>query len=487
MPSAPRLSRAARALAVLAVGAPVVGPTAAGAQPTAALERRPVLAPAARLRTGADSALVGELRVPDGRGPFPVAIVVHGGCWMTRFADDRYMRPLADAVVAEEGVATWTVRYRRADEPGGGWPGTFADLAAAADSVRALARRFPLDTTRVFVVGHSAGASLGAWLAARPRLDAAARGALPPAAPLRVRGVVAVDGPLDLIAARPMQQPVCSGLVVDRLLGGTPDAVPAAWRAASPGTWLADAPALPTARGRAAGAATRPAARPARDGIRQAMVIGGLDAMLAARIPAGSQRTWATRTGAAVFVADTTDHFSMLDPALPAWRATRGAVRAVLGRPMLPDAAADRAQLAEAYRAIVAGMHARSLDDPLARLAPDFTHHALDPQAPGGVRVTPRDRFVAGFATFPQAVDSLVAFTIDVTDVQVRGDSAEVRYREHLDAFWKPRAAGGTPMRDSSTSWWADRWVRTPAGWRAVRFVEVAPPAARAPRTGGRR
>ena len=41
--------------------------------------------------------LVAELRVPKGAGPHPIAIVIHGGCWVTRFADARYIRPLAMA------------------------------------------------------------------------------------------------------------------------------------------------------------------------------------------------------------------------------------------------------------------------------------------------------------------------------------------------------------------------------------------------------
>jgi acetyl esterase/lipase len=95
--------------------------------------------------------------VPEGRGPFPVAIIIHGGCWLSRFASLTIMSPLADAL-AKDGIATWNLEYRRNDNPGGGWPGSFLDVAHGVDHIRELARKYPLDTTRVAITGHSAGA-----------------------------------------------------------------------------------------------------------------------------------------------------------------------------------------------------------------------------------------------------------------------------------------------------------------------------------------
>ena len=75
--------------------------------------------------------------------------------------------------------------------------GTFQDVARGADYVRALARRFPLDLSRVILVGHSAGGQLALWLAARRNLPR--RSPLFSADPIRVRGVVSLtehDDPL---------------------------------------------------------------------------------------------------------------------------------------------------------------------------------------------------------------------------------------------------------------------------------------------------
>ena len=136
----------------------------------------------------------GELRLPGGQGPFGVAVIVHGGCWLSAY-DQSYMGALAEAVT-DLGLASWTIAYRRVGEPGGGWPNTFLDAGAAVDHLRVLAEDHPLDTERVFTIGHSAGGQLALWLAGRP--------ALPPSSslydedPLPVAGVLALAAAADL-------------------------------------------------------------------------------------------------------------------------------------------------------------------------------------------------------------------------------------------------------------------------------------------------
>lgn len=133
----------------------------------------------------------GELRVPEGPGPFGVAVIVHGGCWLSAY-DQSYMAALAEAVT-DLGLASWTIAYRRVGEPGGGWPNTFLDAGAAVDHLRELAGDHPLDTDRVYTVGHSAGGQLALWLAGRP--------ALPTSSPLYVENPLPIDGVLALAAA----------------------------------------------------------------------------------------------------------------------------------------------------------------------------------------------------------------------------------------------------------------------------------------------
>ena len=82
---------------------------------------------------GSEARQFGELRMPEGDGPFGVAVIVHGGCWLAAY-DQGYMAAFAEAVT-DLGWATWTIGYRRVGEPGGGWPNTFLDAAAAVDAV----------------------------------------------------------------------------------------------------------------------------------------------------------------------------------------------------------------------------------------------------------------------------------------------------------------------------------------------------------------
>jgi acetyl esterase/lipase len=179
----------------------------------------PVTAPTLTEAYGPEPLQVGELRVPPGRGPFPVAVTIHGGCFISKFESMRGAAPIASALAAK-GVATWNIDYRALGVRGGGWPGTMLDWGLGADHLRALAKRFPLDLTRVIVVGHSAGATAALFIAGRGGLpaDSVVRGT----DPMAVQAAVAIDGPLDLVATRARDMAACGEPVLDELLGGTP-------------------------------------------------------------------------------------------------------------------------------------------------------------------------------------------------------------------------------------------------------------------------
>jgi len=181
-----------------------------------------------RVAYGPDSLEFGELRWPKGPGPFPVAIVIHGGCWHAEYDLD-HATPLAGALTAH-GIATWTIEYRRIGNPGGGWPGTFDDVARAADELRALAPKHRLDLARVVAIGHSAGGQLALLLAARRGLPAGSPGASPDALP--IRGVVGLAAISDLREyARGASW--CMKAAPD-LMGGPPDSLPERYALADP-------------------------------------------------------------------------------------------------------------------------------------------------------------------------------------------------------------------------------------------------------------
>jgi acetyl esterase/lipase len=199
------------------------------------VDRLPASSPAATIQYGANPLQKGELRLPAGKGPFPVAIVIHGGCWTSGLATTRNSAPLATALT-KRGIATWNIEYRQLGDPGAGWPGTFRDWAATADHLRSLARRYPLDLSRVVALGHSAGAQAALWLAARAKLpaDSDIRGS----DPLRLKAVAAIDGPGDLVAAVGADSDFCRRQAIVRLMGGTPSSAPRHYEDGSPAARL---------------------------------------------------------------------------------------------------------------------------------------------------------------------------------------------------------------------------------------------------------
>lgn len=180
------------------------------------LLERPRPAPTATVHYGADPLQVADVWVPEGPGPHPVVLMVHGGCWQTGIADRTIMNWIADDL-RRRGIAVWNIDYRGVDRPGGGYPGTFQDVAAAADALRAHAGEYRLDLRRVVATGHSAGGHLALWIAARPRLPEGSP--LRMTDPLPIAAVVSLGGLPDLEEAARSENG-CGNEVVVRLTGG---------------------------------------------------------------------------------------------------------------------------------------------------------------------------------------------------------------------------------------------------------------------------
>ncbi len=176
---------------------------------------------------GEDSSQFGQLRLPEGTGPFPVAVIIHGGCWQAAYGL-HHISPLASAIT-ELGFATWSMEYRRIGNPGGGWPGTFLDVADGVDHLRSLAVEHDLDLDRITLIGHSAGGHLALWAAARNKLREDSP--LFRTAPLPIQGVVSLAGVGDL--SRLEYQQGCGDAVL-KLMGGTQEEVPLRYAHGSP-------------------------------------------------------------------------------------------------------------------------------------------------------------------------------------------------------------------------------------------------------------
>lgn len=242
---------------------------------------------------GEDRLQFGELHLPEGSGPFPLVVLIHGGCWMAEY-DLSYCRKMADAL-AQTGIACWSLEYRRVGDPGGGWPGTFDDIESAFGHLAELCDSQPLDPARVVAAGHSAGGHLALWIAQRIEERQQAN-------VLRPRGVLSLAPAPDLEFL--YEENVCDG-AVGKLMGGSPADYPERYAAGSVANRI-------------------PNRTP------QIAVIGRYDETWR---PVGVRYAQAAlEQGAPIEVIDAPDsgHFEMIDPDSTTWPLVLGAARRLL-------------------------------------------------------------------------------------------------------------------------------------------------------------
>ncbi len=182
---------------------------------------RPQPKPDATLSYGKDALQVVDVWVPKGRredgGPFPAVIMIHGGCWQTAIAERNIMNWIADDL-RSHGVGVWNIEYRGVDR-GGGYPGTYQDVGAAADLFARDGAKYGLrtDAPRI-AIGHSAGGHLALWLARRPGL--AADDALRGRDPLTIDLAISQGGLPDLRAGAASSGHACGAEAPAAMAGG---------------------------------------------------------------------------------------------------------------------------------------------------------------------------------------------------------------------------------------------------------------------------
>ena len=128
--------------------------------------------------------------VPDGSGPFPAVIMVHGGGWNTGDKSggrrhNAYMAPMDDPL-ARAGFAWFEINYRLA--PKYLYPACIDDVETAIRWVKAHAAEYHLDPSRIAIAGESAGGHLVDLAAARADTST------------RVAAVVSFYGVYDMVA-----------------------------------------------------------------------------------------------------------------------------------------------------------------------------------------------------------------------------------------------------------------------------------------------
>lgn len=156
-----------------------------------------------------------DVAVPEGDGPFPAVVLVHGGGWVT--GGPLLIEPLA-GYLNDNGFMTVNTSYTLATLDRPAFPDAVDDVACA---VRYAAGHPDSDGT-VAVMGHSAGAHIGAIVALTGQ-DYVGDCPIPgPGVPDRFVGLA---GPYDVSRL---------GLAVAAFFGGGPERLPDAWEAGNP-------------------------------------------------------------------------------------------------------------------------------------------------------------------------------------------------------------------------------------------------------------
>jgi acetyl esterase len=129
------------------------------------------------------TALQLDLEVPDGAGPYPVVVFVHGGDF-TGGNRKGTNRGLVTAL-REAGIAWASIEYRLA--PQVRFPAPVRDIESAVRFLKRRAREYRLDPERIALMGESAGVLLVSYAGAMARGES------------RVAAVVGVAGTHDLV------------------------------------------------------------------------------------------------------------------------------------------------------------------------------------------------------------------------------------------------------------------------------------------------
>ncbi|HUC58257.1 MAG TPA: alpha/beta hydrolase [Streptosporangiaceae bacterium] len=203
---------------------------------------RPARPPDLVIRYGDQADQVADVHLPQRRQPEAagryganlLTMILHGGFWRAAYGRE-HTAPLAEALAAA-GFVVVAPEYRRTGQVGGGWPGTFDDVAVAVDRLPGLVAEAVgglIDPDAMVLAGHSAGGHLALWAASRHRLPAGSAWQAPAG---RGRyGVVALAAVSELVECQRLRLGVRAA---DALMGGAPERYPERYALADPASLL---------------------------------------------------------------------------------------------------------------------------------------------------------------------------------------------------------------------------------------------------------
>ena len=171
-------------------------------------------------------------------------VFIHGGCWLNTY-DLNHAKGFYHAL-AEKGITTYAVEYRRTGDEGGGWPGSLHDVSAGITaSLDDVARNNSKQT--VVLAGHSAGGHLA--LLAAQSLGAVSPGTMSPGAiksghvnntNVQIQSVLGLAAITD-VAKYAMGTNSCQSATT-AFMGGDPSTAESAYIAATPDSSKSDIP-----------------------------------------------------------------------------------------------------------------------------------------------------------------------------------------------------------------------------------------------------
>lgn len=126
-----------------------------------------------------DVSLTLDAYTPDGDGPFPTCILVHGGGFVNG-TKTSYIKPLFEPL-SKAGFTWFTINYRLA--PQHRFPACIEDTEAAIRWVKAHAKEYKVDVKRIAIIGESAGGHIVSYVGARGKGDTAVAAVVPFYAP----------------------------------------------------------------------------------------------------------------------------------------------------------------------------------------------------------------------------------------------------------------------------------------------------------------
>ncbi|HLQ44638.1 MAG TPA: alpha/beta hydrolase fold domain-containing protein [Planctomycetaceae bacterium] len=126
-----------------------------------------------------DVSLTLDAFMPDGAGPFPTCILVHGGGF-TKGDKQSYIKPLFEPL-SKAGFTWFTINYRLA--PQHRWPACAEDVETAIRWVKSHAKNFKVDVARIALIGESAGGHLVSYVGVRTKDDTRVAAVVPFYAP----------------------------------------------------------------------------------------------------------------------------------------------------------------------------------------------------------------------------------------------------------------------------------------------------------------